>query len=100
MRALLKLLLFDLVLANLKRYDPDLQDTSRMLDMVESQELATETSNIVLYPEFCHETQLLWIPLRSKRLASLKIYTWSCPSKSQLYLVAVSPVPAAQHRAL
>ena len=29
-------------------YDPNLQDTSRVLDMVERQELAAETCNIVL----------------------------------------------------
>ena len=48
MRALLKLFLFDSVVANFKRYDPNLQDTSRVLDMVERQELAAETCNIVL----------------------------------------------------
>ena len=44
----LKLFLFDSVVANLKRYDPNLLDTSGVLDMVESQESAAETCNIVL----------------------------------------------------
>ena len=56
MWATLKLFLLGLVVANLKRYDPNLKDTSRTLDMAERQELATEKCNIVLYPEFCHES--------------------------------------------
>ena len=81
MRALLKLFLFDLVVANLKRYDPNMQDTSRMLDMVESQELATETSNIVLYPEFCHLTQLLWILLREEKTCLFKNIQTNLPQQ-------------------